>query len=419
MAQETTESFVSTINVRQLISVFENKKAEEIDYSYSRPRAKSWGNILGDDVVVRYNDYYTLQDIKEALRKVETNLNFYQVYDKQKHVAFQEQLFNILTSVVNIETETDDDPAQKKNLITKTQTLVSFLNQKLPNVRSPLKSAYSKNVIENKNDNDDNVFSEYTETIDNNIDNDSVVDTGEYSVSVKTLKKNFQVQEVTDNEASSQRQRVAKSLKSKGGRLSTKRQKSEPGILTIGNDVRTAPQLLENGTENNSNESNANVPPTEKKVDTSEDIEPAEVAKVVSVSKLRNLFEEKGKEESSGLEVALDAPRTFQYDVNIPYTEGNLGKYRLYRANSGNYLNYTGLLQKTDINRKKSDITRSKSMHAFNYNKYVAYKDQKKATKRSSADSGEESDSSSASIDSVKEVKINQWSAVQGKVYLY
>ncbi|KAJ8959016.1 hypothetical protein NQ318_022268, partial [Aromia moschata] len=109
---ETTE-FVSTIRVKDLISAFESK-SESVRVEFTRPRARSVGNILAKNVIVRQNEFNSLDDVQKALKKLDASLNFYEVYNKEKHVAYQEELFNILTSIVNIE-GTEEDSTRDEN----------------------------------------------------------------------------------------------------------------------------------------------------------------------------------------------------------------------------------------------------------------------------------------------------------------
>lgn len=51
----------------------------------------------------------------------------------------------------------------------------------------------------------------------------------------------------------------------------------------------------------------------------------------------------------------------FHPEFNLPYTEANLGAFRLKKTLSGNYMNFTGLLRSVDIS-KKGDMNKSKSM---------------------------------------------------------
>lgn len=51
----------------------------------------------------------------------------------------------------------------------------------------------------------------------------------------------------------------------------------------------------------------------------------------------------------------------FRSEFILPYTEANLGAFRLKKTLSGNYMNFTGLLRSVDIS-KKGDMNKSKSM---------------------------------------------------------
>lgn len=350
---ETTE-FVSRISVKDLISAFESK-SETVRVEFSRPRARSFGNVLNKNVIVRLNEFITLEDIEKGLTKLETDLNFYEVYNKAKHVAFQEQFFNILTSIANIENDDEDAPVRKKRLISRTQTLVSFLNQKLPtNINQVIEpkqnNQYKYTTYASYTKANSKIESDASKLVESQINNESkaqpslyvesssTVDVsksgGEYIVSVKKLKENFQLKREDKSEEPTKQEKTVK--------------------VTSKINVNTKqPERKMKQTETQS---------IEEKVTTNR-----EKVEAVSVTKLRSLFEQSSS--SKGLEIiTIDKPQlnresfggSVQNISSIPYTERNLGTFRLQRSVSGNYMNYSGLLKRVDINRGSSVLELNK-----------------------------------------------------------
>lgn len=141
----------ATVNVRRLISVYENSEPNDEEIYSPRTRAMSLGDVLDKDVTVKSHDYNSLNDIQEALQIVDKELNIYNVYNKALHVKFQEILFTLLTSLINIEADANDYPDRKSDLITHTKKLVSVLNRKLPNSFSfPQSTNKQQGNVQNK-----------------------------------------------------------------------------------------------------------------------------------------------------------------------------------------------------------------------------------------------------------------------------
>ncbi|KAJ8929861.1 hypothetical protein NQ314_017466 [Rhamnusium bicolor] len=346
---ETTD-FISRIKVRDLISAYESK-SNSVRVEFTRPRAKSVGNVLAKNVVVHLSEFNNLDDVEKALRKIETKLNFYEVYNKAKHVGFQEQLFNILTSIVNIESDAADATTRRKRLIAKTQTLVSFLNQKLPsNVNTvaasdpitykytPYSSYIKENgTVETKSKNISENVAQNQVTYSNSIKSVEITNpTGEPFVSVKKLKENFLP---------------------KSENVSDVPQKADTKFKVEYTFKVTKP-VTSNGLEQEQpKEQHEKKEPKEE--DTPQEDKPLGN---ISVSKLRNLFENKSEKNSKGLEIVTGDKSELSKpvfggsasNINFPYTERNLGTFRLQRSVSGNYMNYTGLLNRIDINRTNS-----------------------------------------------------------------
>lgn len=148
-------SDVSFSKVRDLIFAYERQASyiEEPETGpISRQRAKSTGNGLSYKKFRQPNlEIHNLLDIEKELVKIEAHLNYYEVYEKETHVAFQEQLFNILTSIVSIDAEGHENAIQKKkDLIVDTSKLARILNSKLPfegtHTHKTLRRTYS-NVV--------------------------------------------------------------------------------------------------------------------------------------------------------------------------------------------------------------------------------------------------------------------------------
>ncbi|XP_050302523.1 uncharacterized protein LOC126740504 isoform X8 [Anthonomus grandis grandis] len=130
---ETRED--SACKVRELIFAYErqNSELEPVEFQ-GRKRAKSIGNALSYKLFREPDlDIHSMVDIEKELVRIEAHLNYYEVYEKETHVAFQEQLFNVLTTIVNIVPEDHESTIlKKKELINETQKLARILNAKLP-----------------------------------------------------------------------------------------------------------------------------------------------------------------------------------------------------------------------------------------------------------------------------------------------
>ncbi|ERL86371.1 hypothetical protein D910_03779 [Dendroctonus ponderosae] len=134
---ESPDSFNSA-KVKDLIFAYERQVSHtdplEEYYYEGRQRAKSIGNVLSyknfREPELKINN---ILDIEKELVKIEAHLNYYEVYEKDTHVAFQEQLFSVLTNIVSIDPEGHESTIQKKReLIGETQKLATILNLKLP-----------------------------------------------------------------------------------------------------------------------------------------------------------------------------------------------------------------------------------------------------------------------------------------------
>lgn len=130
--------FLNSAKVKDLIFAYERQVSHTDpleDYYYEgRQRAKSIGNALSyknfREPELKINN---ILDIEKELVKIEAHLNYYEVYEKDTHVAFQEQLFGVLTNIVSIDPEGHESTIQKKReLIGETQKLATILNLKLP-----------------------------------------------------------------------------------------------------------------------------------------------------------------------------------------------------------------------------------------------------------------------------------------------
>lgn len=151
---EGQEEQASTAKVRNLIFAYERhmSTSESLDNYEGRQRSKSIGNSLSYKLFRQPNlEIHNIIDIEKELVRIEAHLNYYEVYEKETHVAFQEQLFNVLTSIVSIDPEEHESTIEKKrDLIGETQKLAKILNSKLPfngnNSSMGLKKSYSSVV---------------------------------------------------------------------------------------------------------------------------------------------------------------------------------------------------------------------------------------------------------------------------------
>lgn len=286
------EDIKSSIGVQKLISVFENR-VTETQASFFRPRARSLGHLLSKDVVVPVREFKTLKDVERVLEITETELDNYQVYNKAKHVAFQEDLFNTLTSIINIDT---DDQIKADSLIKRTKMLVSILNNKLPsNNTVTLDSDHPDGLQKSKPTNiylksNQNVTKKEVEAINEN---------EEVNVSVKKLKEKFQSFEKKAEEAKPIIK--TKKMKEKFQSFNKKEEKAERNIKT---------KITYSKSFSHRNEKNTKVPtnvtkgPAFPADEDYYDPEPIKVQKV-QVNQLRNIFEKKLQEGSTGIPLIL------------------------------------------------------------------------------------------------------------------
>lgn len=350
------EEIIPTVNVRQLISAYE----KGIPSDYKRPRAASVGNILGKNVIVRSHNYQTLSDIEDALEIIEENLNRYQTYNKRKHVEFQETLFTLLTSVINIEPDINDEPVRKKNLITKTQKFVSVLNQRLPNSRTSVSTPITKEPDVQFISSDNRSL---RSSIPSEVQKQILENQYSASVSVQNLKHNFQSTNVES---------VQHTIRT------SKKQEPISTQTSIPHNTQV-PKIPE--PEN---------PPTLTSEAEQKEEKPEEP---ISVRKLRNMFEQKEKENKTGLELIIK-PKSFQYQVFIPYTAETLGTYRFFRANSGNYMHEVGgVFNRINISRAKSTIE-------LNSSGYQTFEEKQREDRKENEDEEDENSDEATYADS-------------------
>ncbi|CAG9767286.1 unnamed protein product [Ceutorhynchus assimilis] len=381
---------VST-NVKDLIFAYERQTSstESLEHYEGRRRAKSIGNALSYKLFRQSNlEIHHLIDIEKELVKIEAHLNYYEVYEKETQVAFQEQLLNVLTFIVNIDPEGDENYKQKKkDLIAETQKLFRILTSKLPVYRvqsyrsihrtaSRREEAIVSSTSARRGIASSQAFKSEESLDYSNKDSSSSVDlntteeksqaatspqitvTSETSFipSVSKLKKFFSFRKddlkVTPNSGVSRSQ----SLNTKANKYTVFKKREE---TLKENDVEGEFEKHEvlGSTHNNTNDENLYVEPVQEY----KEIE-SEHAQSVSVSKLKSLFEVKQQETEEGLgSLTNKQPNEFHSDFNLPYTEANLGAFRLKRTISGHYMNFTGLLRNIDV-QKKPDLNKSKSL---------------------------------------------------------
>lgn len=310
------ENIKTTINIRALISVYENKAANK-ESTYPRSRSGSVGNVLSKNVIVKENQIKTLGDVHNILESIEQRLNQYEIYNKEKHVSFQEELFNILTSIINID---NDDPEEAKALITKTKNYVSFLNNKLPS--NGLTSRYSNQV---------STFSEPEKIVKEkptfkakyknfksvdavagtvNVENNDEIDSMKPTIPVKVLKEIFQVPEVQKND-----NKESKLVKTKQTTY-----KSHVAVSLYNKNVKNNTSNDQRVVTNGENTTHSKIEEAVEK--------PYEIASYtsvpVSVVQLRNIFETKSRENATGLPLILNEEKPpitrFNYKTNIAET---------------------------------------------------------------------------------------------------
>ncbi|XP_056641145.1 uncharacterized protein LOC130448017 [Diorhabda sublineata] len=318
------EEIKSTIDVRKLISVFENRVTET--ETHFRPRTRSLGHLLPKDTVVPVREFKTLKEVERVLEILENELGNYEIYNKAKHVAFQENLFNTLTSIINIDT---DDQVKADNLIKRTKMLVTILNNKLP----------SNNTITLSSDRPDGLQKSNIHLKSNQIvknaptmtEIESNKENGEVNISVKKLKEKFQSFEKKENT-------------------------TEPNIKTKITYSKSFSHGIEKNIKVSTSVANSKtLSPKGPQFPADEDYnepEPVEIIKV-QVNKLRNLFEKKSQEGSSGISLVLKENRPpitrFNYksnqDVEPEIVDYNSNK--ITRTESNRLLN---LIEKSNEN---------------------------------------------------------------------
>ncbi|VEN49479.1 unnamed protein product [Callosobruchus maculatus] len=359
------------INVRDLILCFEQKSVGDSN-NYHRKRSKSIG-VINENTTVRCDDLQTLKDVEEALAFTDSCMKNYFAYKKEKHVSFLEQLFNILTCAINIENETKKDREKKKHIISRTKKLLVFLHSKVP-LPTPKKYEGANDISHNERSQDnDDVF--ITLKKGENLD-----------VSVKELRSNFEV----PNHANNKRQIIM----------------STPRVKTADNLHRAKEDSNNNDSLNSADESSIekehiSVTKLKANFEPHQEIEPDIQSKkgeketspespilikssslnkreadsayetdgsayMVSVNKLKNLFEEKS-ERSSLLKVVDESPKyKINLEQNMPYTDENLAFHRLKRAHSGYYLDYVNMIKMANLCKSVDRVDFNQSDHSVN-----------------------------------------------------
>ncbi|XP_050302518.1 uncharacterized protein LOC126740504 isoform X3 [Anthonomus grandis grandis] len=402
---ETRED--SACKVRELIFAYErqNSELEPVEFQ-GRKRAKSIGNALSYKLFREPDlDIHSMVDIEKELVRIEAHLNYYEVYEKETHVAFQEQLFNVLTTIVNIVPEDHESTIlKKKELINETQKLARILNAKLPfggnvstkglrrNYSSVLRkeeavvtttsqrsylSASQSTINETfksedslNSTRDSDIFSPKVDDSSSMVEgptkeekSDTVIqETKGYLPSVSRLKKFFSFrrdERPTVNAVPTTHPSISRSqsLSVKSGKYVTKNYQNEQ--VTVSNET-IIPIISEEGKTDD-----VDIIKSEESNEIKGDIHHN-----ISVSKLKNMFEDVKKDTDEGVGLLTKKQTELRTDFNIlPYTEANLGALRLKRTISGNYMNFTGLLRKIDI-QKKVDLNKSKSMSDLKSSSY-------------------------------------------------
>ncbi|XP_028129853.1 putative uncharacterized protein DDB_G0292292 [Diabrotica virgifera virgifera] len=293
---------VQSVSVRKLISAFENQ-TNSPEATYFRPRTRSLGNILAKNVTVRENQFATLDEISDALEVIQQQLQVYDIYNKERHVAFQEELFNILTSIINID---NDDPIRARNLISTTKHLVSVLNNKLPSNNS-VEHRYTKYSEQVNGTHQSNILVKKKETskTNNNIKRENSVDLNKdivkstketkgigltRSVSVKKLKELFQSDIKLSELPTHQNKYESKSEQTVKVSNTLKKSSTTTTVVTVPEAVNRVIK--------------------DERVYPYQEYYPVETASkdtdyAISVANLRNVFEVKSKEASTGLPLIL------------------------------------------------------------------------------------------------------------------
>ncbi|CAG9865470.1 unnamed protein product [Phyllotreta striolata] len=294
-ASSSVEDLKKSVNIRALISAYENISSE---HQIKRPRANSLGNALNNDVVVRETTIRTLDDAYRVLDVVERRLQQYEIYNKEKHVAIQEELFNTLTSIINID---NDDPEEAKALIQRTKDYVSFLNTKLPS-----------------NKNGSSVYADRLATTNSSKPvQDDEIDAAKSGSTVRRLKERFQVAETQT------KQRFPPPKKAP---LPNKNQIAVE-VVTTQNDTINLNQRntftsrfppLNKAPLPNNNKLDEDVTTQNLRPETFKQPDNNEERYSVSVLKLKSIFESKSKENAEGLPLILTQPLSRSvYELNV------------------------------------------------------------------------------------------------------
>ncbi|XP_060521996.1 uncharacterized protein LOC132699354 isoform X2 [Cylas formicarius] len=385
---------VSQTKVRDLIFAFERQSSSlaSSDEGFARPRAKSTGNALTYKIFRQPKlEIHDISDIETELVKTETHLNYYEIYDKETHIAFQEQLFDIITGIVKIDGRGDERIAEKKKqFIEQAQKLAKVLNGKLPfdNQRKGTKKVYA--AVVRKQDQYVAKTQEYPSEVNSSRSAEGTQSPVPSSVYVSSELENSN-ETVTQSDGVSQNSVVSPksgagevdssflpSVKKLKAFFSFRRQpEDKPKVSTTVTRSRSMLWKTKYREERHSsatshseasNDLPEEIDETEEDTDSLTYNEPSketqdfrvdveEVKHNVSVLKLKNLFEGKSQDTSQGLEIFAKK----QTDaIAIPYTEMNLGAFRLKRSLSGSYMNYVGLLNKVDLSKSVSDLSSRK-----------------------------------------------------------
>ncbi|XP_023015897.2 uncharacterized protein [Leptinotarsa decemlineata] len=306
-----------SVRVRDLISAYESRTNASIRVEHLRPRAKSLGNILGKNVVVRTNEVATLEDVETELDKFRVNLSKYTVYSKEKHVELQNQVFNILTSIGNIKSNDDDDLIKRKNLTTITLGMVSSLNQKLPSNNAPternmnkyvpydeFKEKSRKNQLERGQEQpSQNQILTTSEFSNFDLSDSEKIISDKSETSVKKLRKHFQSEnEILPIPVSQNEKTQSQKEEYKTEHSLTLVSNDEQGVKDLDAETDTPDAVVEHTYQKK----------TEKETN-------------LSVFKLRVLYEKKSEESSRGLSLIFKNDTSenhrFRYKVDIPYLE--------------------------------------------------------------------------------------------------
>ncbi|KAL1497234.1 hypothetical protein ABEB36_008229 [Hypothenemus hampei] len=147
----TTSLEETSAKVKDLILAYESQSSHvnlHEEHLEQRQRSKSIGNVLSYKMFRQpIVEIRNILDIEKELVKIEAHLTYYEVYEKESQVAFQEQLFDVLTNIVSFDPEGREGTIQKKKeLIAETQKLARILNAKLPfdgDVSKNIRRSYS------------------------------------------------------------------------------------------------------------------------------------------------------------------------------------------------------------------------------------------------------------------------------------